>query len=448
MKAAALANAVIMQAARTAKWWQVGAWWAAAIAVAALFPTHSIPASSEGRTTRGPVAAPVVVAEDSASSGVGRASGAGPGAQNDLVAQIVVESDSPRDPDLVPADEPLVRIGVLDGSLDYIFGEVTGGLRLADGSVVVVDEQSHNVRRFDADGRHLWTSGRRGEGPGEYGGLRLLAGCPGAAITVFDWNLNRITELDPEGRVANTRSGVNPYDEPVCAPDGGLVFTPWPDNRHDILEMAPGEQYRWEMTLNHAPADGEAVALRSGIPGTERIRYGGGTGPRQWGKGIAFAVGPGGAWFGSADDYELEHVDWMGRITRVARWRGPELEVTRAHLERYLDAWLRRYDSDAERRRFEREEWPEIRDQLPERFPAYERLLSLPGGGFWAVSHGWRAPVREIHLFDAEGAWVRRATAPAGSIILDAGADWLLVSERDELDVQRVAVYRLVEKDG
>ena len=90
---------------------------------------------------------------------------------------------------------------MLDGPMEYIFGNVTGAIRLEDGSVVIADEQSYNVRRYDASGRHVWTSGRNGEGPGEYGGLRLLRGCPGATITVFDWHLNRITELDQDGEV-------------------------------------------------------------------------------------------------------------------------------------------------------------------------------------------------------------------------------------------------------
>ena len=94
-----------------------------------------------------------------------------------LAAQTVVESPAPRYPDLVLADEPLVRIGVIDGPVEYIFGDVTGAIRLEDGGVVIVDEQSHNVRRYDAGGRHVWTSGQAGEGPGDFGGLRLVPGC-------------------------------------------------------------------------------------------------------------------------------------------------------------------------------------------------------------------------------------------------------------------------------
>ena len=107
-----------------------------------------------------------------------------------IVAQAAtVESEGPRDPDLSLPQEPSVRIGMLDGPMEFIFGDVTGAIRLEDGSVVVADEQTHNIRRYDASGQHMWASGRQGEGPGEYGGMRLMRGCPGSAITVFDWGL-------------------------------------------------------------------------------------------------------------------------------------------------------------------------------------------------------------------------------------------------------------------
>ena len=365
-----------------------------------------------------------------------------------FASQTVAESESPRDPDLTLADEPAVRIGMLDGPMEYIFGNVTGAIRLEDGSVVIADEQSYNVRRYDASGRHMWTSGRHGEGPGEYGGLRLLRGCPGATITVFDWNLDRITELDQDGNVTDTRAlnvdGVNPYNEPACTPDGDLVFTPWPESD---LTVAAGEHHRWQMELSWARG-GDQVTLRSGIPGTERTRYGNSDGPRTWGRTMVFAVAPTGVWYGSADDYEVEHVDWTGGVTRIARWAGQDLTVTRERLDRYLDARLARYEEPADRRRFERDRWPDIRDGLPDRFPAYEALLTLPDGSMWITTYGWRAPDQELHLLDADGVWIRRVTMPAGSTVLDAGPDWVLLGQRGELDVPIVAVYELVENGG
>ena len=367
------------------------------------------------------------------------------------IAQTIVESDSPRDADLVLADEPLVRVGLLDGPDEFLFGNITGAVRLENGSVVVADESNYEIRMFDARGRHVWTSGRKGEGPGEYEGIRLMRGCPGATVTVFDWSQDRITRLGPDGRVIDTRvlAGVqvNPYNDPACSPDGDLVFAGWPDSEWEETQAVGG--YRWKMSLSWERGDSVA-ALRSGIPGTERYHYGGGnSGPVTWGKDMAFAVTATGVWYGSADDYELEHVDWNGRVTRIARWTGPDLEVTREHLNRYRDAYLARYETAEERRSFERERWPEIRDDLPERFPAYVSggLLPLPDGSVWVVPHSWRdlGGRAEFHLLGPDGAWLHRLTIPSGRTLLDAGPGWVLLLERGEFDEQSVAVYELVE---
>ncbi|WP_420438646.1 hypothetical protein [Candidatus Palauibacter sp.] len=367
-----------------------------------------------------------------------------------LAGQEVVESAAPRDPDLRLADEPLLRVGIVDGPLEYIFGNVTGAVRLEDGGIVVADEQSGNLRRYDANGRHLWTSGRSGEGPGEYKGLRLLRNCPGAPLTVFDWSLDRITELDLDGNVLATRSllaaGVRPYNAPLCAPDGRLVYTPWPDDMGESYEegLAEGDLYRWRTALEAFDGD-SVVTLRSGIPGAERFFIeAGASGPRWWGRDMVFAAAGAGVWYGTADDYELEHLDWTGRVTRVARWAGPDLTVTGDRVDSYREGWLARYDDDEARRNFEREVWPDIRDQLPERFPAYEALIALPDGAFWVKAHVWRARGEELHLLDANGVWLRRLMIPGG-VVLDAGRDWVLLSQRDQLGVPTVVLYELVD---
>ena len=88
-----------------------------------------------------------------------------------------------------------------------------------------------------------------------------------------------------------------------------------------------------------------------------------------------------------------------------------------------------------------------MRAYLPERFPAYESLLALADGSIWIRAYGWRAPGEELHLLDQNGVWLRRLTMPGGSVLLDAGQDWVLVLQRDAFDVPTVALYELVEAD-
>lgn len=98
------------------------------------------------------------------------------------------------------ADEPALLIGVQDGPDEYLLHNIQGAASLADGSVVVGVSGSHQIRKYDSQGVHLWSQGRSGEGPGEYQGVMLLRGCTSDEITVaYDIYNRRVTKLDGQG---------------------------------------------------------------------------------------------------------------------------------------------------------------------------------------------------------------------------------------------------------
>ena len=76
----------------------------------------------------------------------------------------------------VPADgerwsvepEPMVAIGAADGSAATLFTVVTMASRLSDGTIVVLENETSELRFFDPEGAHLRTAGGFGEGPGEF----------------------------------------------------------------------------------------------------------------------------------------------------------------------------------------------------------------------------------------------------------------------------------------
>src|SRR5687768_11386295 len=62
---------------------------------------------------------------------------------------------------------PALIIGNRDGD-PYHFTYITGAVRYPDGTVVVADLRSANLRYFDSSGTYLKTVGRPGEGPGDF----------------------------------------------------------------------------------------------------------------------------------------------------------------------------------------------------------------------------------------------------------------------------------------
>ena len=106
--------------------------------------------------------------------------------------------------------QPELKIGVIDGDDVYQFSSVAFAGRLSNGSVVVADRQSCEIRFFDQTGRHTTTVGRCGAGPGElrsFGDVVLA----GDSLHVYDPNNGRLWLIGPNGMlVAEQRAQDNP----------------------------------------------------------------------------------------------------------------------------------------------------------------------------------------------------------------------------------------------
>jgi hypothetical protein len=104
---------------------------------------------------------------------------------------------------------PLLEIGQVDGDPPYQFFHVSGVELLPDGGVVVVDGGSAQLRRYGPDGRHLWSAGGRGAGPGEFQQPVYLGRYDDGSFAVWDRRLARLTVIDADGRVVRTESFVS-----------------------------------------------------------------------------------------------------------------------------------------------------------------------------------------------------------------------------------------------
>lgn len=92
-----------------------------------------------------------------------------------------------------------IRVGTVEAERPESFGEIKGLVGLEGGGFAVLESQAQEIRVFAADGSHLVTHGRRGEGPGEFVGANGLMLDPAGRIWVPDSYAARMSVLDPEG---------------------------------------------------------------------------------------------------------------------------------------------------------------------------------------------------------------------------------------------------------
>jgi hypothetical protein len=99
---------------------------------------------------------------------------------------------------------PIASIGNGMGDPRLELHDVTSIALQDDGSVVVANTGTHEVRFYSADGVPGPVAGGPGEGPGEFVGEIQLANMPGDSILAYDWTQRRATILAPGGIVTRT----------------------------------------------------------------------------------------------------------------------------------------------------------------------------------------------------------------------------------------------------
>lgn len=94
---------------------------------------------------------------------------------------------------------PAVDIGVAEGDPPYELTTASSSLQLPDGRVVIANGGSNELRVFDSQGRFLRSIGRKGGGPGEFGGPLHLALVEPDSFLAYDMNQQRLSVFDSSG---------------------------------------------------------------------------------------------------------------------------------------------------------------------------------------------------------------------------------------------------------
>jgi hypothetical protein len=344
---------------------------------------------------------------------------------------------------------PAAVIGSADGGPEYELYRVFGASVLSDGRIVLVNQGSQELRFYDAAGRHLMSSGRKGGGPGEFSDAFHVWVLPGDTVWVGDYRPWQFLVFAPDGKWNRTVRPVPLYPNVpgvIEVLDGGRSilatqpFTSEGENwgvRHltvllhgsegtvsDTIGIYPNG--RWGMLPEH-PRLGLYPLFESFF----RIDATGTTVIMGHGSEPQFAV------YGASGDLTMQ---------RIIRWTVASRTVRAEHIAAEHQRIVDRYrDTDPAMARQMVD--PLISDKRPvaERFPAFSSLRAGRDGRFWVREFVAPTATQEQQwlVFDAEGRLTCRSRLPAAAEALEFGADYLLTLERDDLDIERVVKYPL-----
>lgn len=334
------------------------------------------------------------------------------------------------------SDDPVLRIGVVEGDVDDQFAHLRDALRLADGSIVTLDEATRELRHYGPDGRLLRRQGREGEGPGEYLRPQAVWRYRGDSLAVWDEGASRISVLTEE--LEWVRGG-SPGVLLNTAVDGALS-----DGRLLVLStVVPEVHYQNYWLLGPSTADSvvrllhwENVKARPDggldIPLVMHIRYSAAGGERILST--------------SNGARELEVWRPNGAVERFVRWAGPDLTAHPAEIAAYIDE---RVDRTARADRDERRRTLESQPP-PATWPAFSDLLGDLDGNAWLMT--WTKDHRSVPndwtVVSPDGDLLGRVTLPPDFTPLDIGRDHVTGREVDELGVHYLVVYQFHRGTG
>ncbi len=358
--------------------------------------------------------------------------------------------------------EPMLTIGKTTGEDPYLFARILGALRLASGEIVVVEGVGFEFRVFGPDGVHRTNRGGKGEGPGEFGGVvglrkRLVGG-----IAAGDDRLRRVTFFGDEISVEGTRSSSCRVDGwyfngvAICyfggftGEDAAFWYAtrrpPGPQMRTGIVQRTPGG-------IRYLGLEsGDSIVVVDSIPGGgwARIMQSFDGTPALWSVPEIFepeghwAFGPRSVALGESARFEIRLRDSSGELRRVLRVaREPEL-VTSAQLDSIKS--LMGTPASISPKELALQYLDDV--QAGGQIPFFSELRFDDAGRLWVADY---VPPRVLLLpdtiwwtvFDRDALPLARVATGRSDNILELGEDHVLLRETDEMDVQRVAMFRI-----
>ena len=347
---------------------------------------------------------------------------------------------------------PQLSIGVDQGADEYQFSRIHAATRLRDGTIVVTNSASRQVRFYDSTGRFRRASGGPGAGPGDFGSsLMKVFQVATGELWISDDARSRVNVLSPDGEFIKTIRLAPPVSTPRVGvresmADGTLIASGLTSDG-TTTRGRPNQVIGSEWAYLRYDATGRYLGPSLTLPGQ----------PRFWheflGTPNTIAVPlTQGAFLTAKRDMlvvyrgtpnELEERSPTGQLLRIVRWQGPAPRSVSSIWERYKIASL---ESFTPLGRTEYKTLYESTIPLPSHVPTTEGLLSDDQGNTWARRYRLPWEVNKVwDVFSPEGIWLGPVTTPPNLSVMQIGDDFILGVHHDDFGVERVQLHALIK---
>lgn len=378
----------------------------------------------------------------------------------DSVGVMVIEHGPSLPPDVGRwsfEPDPVADLGNAGGDDAYLFSRIVQASSLPGGDLVVVDRDTRDFRIFDSTGSLVRRFGRKGKGPGEFQALAWVGVDPSGGMAAYDFSLRRLSRFFADGTLDKI---VSLESVPVGSvqgqfEDGSVLFMRRivsPAAESDPTKLTTG-LVRDSIELLRISPDGSSSTPVGRFPGIQELRAvgpGGRIAPdvAPFGLRTGIAVADTVFYVSTEESWEIRVYRRDGSLHRVfQRQVGPEAVSASAK-----NKWKRMREEQLARQSSGGPLPPEVLElyrytALPDVFPPHGDFRVDRTGNLWVENYR-PFPAEDTLttwiVFNPEGAIVATAELPNVQIT-EIGSDRVVGVWRDEDDVPRVRVYRLVK---
>jgi hypothetical protein len=338
--------------------------------------------------------------------------------------------------------EPVLTVGEVDGDPRYLFSQITGVRLFPDGAFAVSDFSSRSIRVYSAEGRHVVSMGGSGEGPGEFGDINHLGVLGSDTIVAYDVSALRRTRYLRDG----TLLGTTPFEPADGWPE--VYLGTHADGDASVASLIPSPRGGTDivpdrMAIGRYAPDGSLLEVVDTVPG---IRRAGGTAVVPFSPFMHAWVLDDSVYVTDGREPVVDVLDARGEIVRRIR-----VSIPRPDLDA---AWgVLRAELTAQ----DRTQW--IEDLAPgvaeEPVPVISETMVDRDGRIWLKHYEPATDATHLRsgalagghwtVVEADGRVVAEVALPVGFAPMDATGRSVLGVHRDELDVERVVTYELLD---
>ena len=335
--------------------------------------------------------------------------------------------------------DPLVDLTLSGEGPRHEFHGLRDMKQRPDGSLVIADGSSQEVRVFSAAGEFLGSFGGSGDGPGEFRSLRRIEN---AGDTLLALDRGRVTVAAHDLTVVGTFN-IDPWTIDLHDLGGGRIL---PEVSRPVLPMdGLAGPVRPSQPLVLLDLEGTRIDSVGELRGAEvhvLVRDGSyvGAAPHFFGKEPHVAARSGHILRGSSDAMQVEELDLSGNLVRILRIPDYPLDLGDALIAAERDFLLDGFTPGHPLRA------PFEAAPVSDTRPAFTDILVDPSGAVWLELHRGRTEQDQPEkwlVLDADGTWLGTVEMPDRFRVAQITIDAVLGVREDALDIQHPQLLRL-----